>query len=364
MRHAGWVGISAGTVETTATGGLVDDLVELGRAVLGADGGADGSADPEPLLLAAHPKATVVRLADVVVKAHVGGTRPEELNSRLSAVRHPLLSEVLLAPLPVAGRYLHRVRDRLVTVWPYGRPVRPDPDDAPWEQAARLLACLHAVPVAPVAGGSPLPPAGGPARVLRALRRLADARVTGAAVTEVHRAFDTLPDWLRAGRPQQVDQPVLIHGDWHLGQLVQSPAGWRLIDVDDFGVGDPTWDLGRPAAWYATGLLPPEEWHRFVSAYRAAGGWAVPPVGNVLPALDLPARALVVQAAALALVAAEREQRPLDEVEQALVDGCVRIARVPRAPAGKPAPGPGSGTARTAPEPAEKQRGEHPYDQK
>lgn len=56
-----------------------------------------------------------------------------------------------------------------------------------------------------------------------------------------------------------------------------APDGaWRLIDVDDLGLGVPAWDLARPAAWYAAGLLAPEDWLCFLDAYRAAGG--PPPV--------------------------------------------------------------------------------------
>jgi hypothetical protein len=105
-------------------------------------------------------------------------------------------------------------------------------------------------------------------------------------------------------------------------------ADWRLIDVEDLGIGDPAWDLGRPAAWFAAGLLPPAVWDRFLSAYRAAGGSALPRDGDPWQALDVPARALAVQAAALAVAAADREGRPLDEVETALVDACRRIIQV------------------------------------
>ncbi|MBH5130340.1 phosphotransferase [Streptomyces sp. HB-N217] len=142
----------------------------------------------------------------------------------------------------------------------------------------------------------------------------------------------------QAGSAAMPDTTTLCHGDLHLGQLIRHPAPdgpWLLIDVDDLGTGVPAWDLARPAAWYACGLLPPEEWHRFLTAYRARGGPAVPADGDPWPALDVPARALTAQTAARAVTKAVLADRPLDEVECALVDACARMASVrPDAPHG------------------------------
>ncbi|MFD5449062.1 phosphotransferase family protein [Streptomyces sp. NPDC127100] len=276
--------------------------------------------------LADRPDATVVRHAGTVAKAHAADADPAELSLRITvAARFP---GILLPPLHLTPTDLH---GRLVTHWPYGTPVDPDdPDAAPWEAAATLLARLHRSP-SPAAG---TPVMRGPEKAARAVARLRATAPRHPGTAPVLRAWATLPGWAR-GEAAMPDTTTLCHGDLHLGQLVRHPAPdgpWLLIDVDDLGVGVPAWDLARPAAWYACGLLLPDEWNRFLAAYRASGGPAVPQEGDPWPALDVPARALTAQTAARAVTKAAAAGRPLDEVERALVDACARMAPVVPAP--------------------------------
>lgn len=301
-----------------------------------------------PQVLADRPDGTVVRSGAIVAKAHAADTDREALAARIALAAAPQLAGILLPPLTAPEPAAPTARP--VSLWPLGAPVDPtDPGAAPWAEAADLLARLHRTEPP-----FPLPPMRGPAKAARAVARMR-AALRGDAITpprdpavepgdaitpprdpavlSVLAGWRSLPAWARGEAPAPAPGAhALCHGDLHLGQLVRHPAPdgpWLLIDMDDAGVGDPAWDLGRPAAWYAAGLLAPEDWSTFLDAYRAAGGPAVPADGDPWPALDVPARALTVQTAAVALAKCAAEQRDPDDHEQLMIESCARIATLP-----------------------------------
>lgn len=249
--------------------------------------------------------AEIVLDGDVARKLHRTGTDPRLLAKRL---RIAAKSPALLSPISVRPE---RVGQRWRTRWPMVETVVGEPGCAPWADAARLLADLHREPVP---GRAPVH--GWPARLRRAIDRLTGR---GGEHEMVRAAAIALPDvvW-RAGSP---NRPVtLVHGDWHLGQLGRHHRGapWLLIDIDDVGIGDPAWDLARPAGFWAAGVIPDEDWSSFLDAYRVHG--TALPAGDPWPVLEPFARAAVVQAAASGLAHGDG-----DETQQLLLAACERM---------------------------------------
>ncbi|WP_193046834.1 phosphotransferase family protein [Mycolicibacterium baixiangningiae] len=238
---------------------------------------------------------------DVVTKLHRPGTDPRALRTRLTVADE--LHETLLAPLTVVPE---RAGARWRSRWPRVDVVVPQPELLPWAEAGALLARLHAQPVAARL------PHGWPVRLRRAVERL---RGTGAAAEAVRRAVVGLPPQVwRVGSPGRPS--TVVHGDFHLGQLGRRASGqpWVLIDIDDLGVGDPAWDLARPAGFWAAGHIPDDDWSAFLGAYRQAGGAAlIAASADPWPVLEPFARAAVVAAAV---------NHPDDDL---LVEACARM---------------------------------------
>lgn len=238
---------------------------------------------------------------DLVVKVHQPGTDATELAQRLAYCHGPLLAPVDLQPrlVSVDGPDLP---SSLVTCWPVVEILGPN-TTPPWTASARLLARVHGTRIT-----TPLPGHGWPARVARAVAL-------------------ALPEFVDLGRSllQQVcdrsEPRQLLHGDWHLGQLGRTAAGWCLLDPEDLGLGDPAWDLARPAGFWAADLLSDADWREFLDGYRASGGIAIPPNGDPWPALDLPARCAV-------FVAAMHPEAHSPDTARALADACRRMAQL------------------------------------
>lgn len=247
--------------------------------------------------------------AGVIVKIHGTGTDAGRLTRRLHCIGGTDMDRLWIQPLryvPLPGPH-----DRLATIWPRVT-VLSTVDRPPWTEIGTLLAKLHSMPVQ-----DDPPRLGGHSRLSRAIAWLRHSGLTG---------------WLADIGDELVgalEYPALTtfaHGDFHLGQLGHTPLhrSWKLLDVDDFGIGDPAWDLARTAGFWASGLLDDESWTTFLNAYREAGGPAVAPDGDPWPRLQPVARAAMLVAAVQALRTPTSQ-----DTAAALLDACRRLSTEP-----------------------------------
>lgn len=292
------------------------DTVDFVRAAAGAfDHGVGSHAAVNELALqnrrrrpAGPDRAQLYVCGRVVVKLQPTGTDPVLLRRRLQSITQPATGRFWVQPLLDLPR--STPDRRLATIWPRVEVLAPT-DPPPWTQLGTLLAGLHqSLPTRPSA-----PQSSALDRLTRAvdylqLRRDNDLRWLAAL-------GEDLTDRLR--RPRRT---ALIHGDFHLGQLGRPSADgvWSLLDPDDVGIGDPAWDLARPAGLWAAGLLHDAAWMTLLAAYRHAGGPAVPPTGNPWPDLDLTARGATLIAAVQSL---RSGQHPA--TTRALLEACRRM---------------------------------------
>ncbi len=224
----------------------------------------------------------------VVTKRHRAGTSLADVQHRLDAI----VAAPFVQPLGPATT----TDGWVVTRWPAVAPA--EPDDPPWREAGALLAALHRVRVEPP---PTLPAPTWPERVSRAAARTHDPTLAALG----RRLADE-------AATHRGNRTTVIHGDWHLGQLGLTDAGWLLLDPDDVALGDPWWDLARPAGFWAAGLLPDDDWREFLDGYA--------PTEDPWPAVDLPARCAV-------LVAAVRARLHSEPTADSLLSACERMAQ-------------------------------------
>jgi aminoglycoside phosphotransferase (APT) family kinase protein len=134
-------------------------------------------------------------------------------------------------------------------------------------QCGEVLAALHRIPVADIAG-------------LERADQVGQFRELLDTLGEAHPTFEIAFRWLEANRPSPTGE-VVVHGDFRNGNLIVGPEGIRaVLDWELAHAGDPMEDLG----WLCVkswrfGAAPPVGgfggYDQLIDAYESAGGGPV-----------------------------------------------------------------------------------------
>ncbi|CAN01775.1 phosphotransferase enzyme family protein [Clavibacter michiganensis] len=162
-----------------------------------------------------------------------------------------------------------RVERRLASLltWHDGEMLSSLPASADAGPFAETLAALHAVGADPAAVG------------LAGQRRRYDADY---ATTRLERLVEGYPGIMSDGSTAdalagaieelratlaEAGPPIMVHGDYHPGNLIQGPTGVSVIDFDRCGLGPAGLDVAAAIMY-----LAPRQRAQFHRAYTAAGG--------------------------------------------------------------------------------------------
>lgn len=246
---------------------------------------------------------------DIVVVKHPAGTVRDDLAVRVKiAASDPVraLFAAPLSPVPAVAP-----DGRLVTLEP--RTVGLEPDEpVPWHEAGALLGSLHRTPIR-----HDPPPHIGRVRLVEVVQQAAELKPGGTTDILRELGLTLLDTW-----PERTWR-TLVHGAWDLNRLGRMPGTttWLLTDPSTLGAGDPAWDLGAPAGFWAAGLLDDHSWRAFLDGYAEAGG-PLPSSGQPWEALEFPARCAVFMATVREL---RRSGDHVTERGSVLITACVKI---------------------------------------
>jgi hypothetical protein len=292
--------------------------------------------DPENVTtLSQTSRSTVLQHALLVAKCHFA-TNNKNLSKKIHTIQESDFQSIFLQPKP--STYHNLNEDVSISYWPEAERISPDKlTDGLWSEIGSLLAKLHSTPLM----NSKLR---FPAEVFPIFsevnEKIADCFKQGTSGSKHRLHLETINHaWIsilthknfhKEVKDIRLRSKVWSHGDFHLGQIVfihdRGKNAARFIDCDTLCHSIPEWDLARPAALFAAGILPAHLWQSFIESYAEHKFKYKLNERKLWSKLDIPAKVMTVKLATNAVNRATLSGDNLEDSELQLIETCKAIS--------------------------------------
>ncbi len=286
--------------------------------------------------LSVTARSTVFKHASEVAKCHINADK-RLLSEKIVAIKSSDFRSIFLQPTRYS--FSDQNENVSITYWPIAERLSENHlSNDLWSEVGKLLAKLHSSPLDktqknPTELFSIFSQVN--EKILDCFKKVKDSPVLERYLATIRRAWYrilTHKNFHVVLKNMRLRQRVWTHGDFHLGQIVFVKDNVRtkamFIDVDTMCVSIPEWDLARPAALFASGILPPDAWQSFIESYGKNRANYEFSQEELWSNLDIPAKVMVVKLATSAVNRALQTREDLDDSEIQLIETCNAISRV------------------------------------
>ena len=286
--------------------------------------------------LSVTTRSTVFKHASEVAKCHINADI-KRLSEKIAAIKGTDFRSIFLQP--TRHFFSDQNENVSITYWPIAEKLSENHlSNGLWSEVGKLLAKLHSSPLDKTQKYSTelfsiFSQVN--EKIVECYKQAKDSPVHGQHLATIRRAWYrilTHRNFHVVLKDMRLKQRVWTHGDFHLGQIVfvkdNDRTNAMFIDVDTMCVSIPEWDLARPAALFASGILPPDAWQCFIESYGKNISNHEFNQKNLWSRLDIPAKVMVVKLATSAVNRAIQTKEDLDDSEIQLIETCNAISSV------------------------------------
>ena len=293
--------------------------------------------NPEDIAtLSKTSKSTVLRHESIVAKCHFEVDK-DNLYERIRTIQESEFQSIFLQPNLPTYHYQNEKVD--ISYWPEAERLSPNKlTKSIWSEIGILLAKLHSTPLKKIELRFPSELFKIFSDINEKLQRCNKQCAAGSKhrtqLKIIYQAWISIlthKNFHKVVKDIRLRPKVWSHGDFHLGQIVfikdQENSSARFIDIDTICHSIPEWDLARPSALFAAGILPAPLWRSFIESYFELGLKQTLNEKILWSNLDMPAKVMTIKLACLALNRATLADEQLEDTEMQLIETCKAIGR-------------------------------------